>query len=99
MPARFKIPASQNVRCFMRSGNVSIKPRKKLPRYFVCALPESSDFLRRDMDENLTPAELDWLQRLQTDELVKPTPPAPIAKRLLTLGLAIDLAEGGIQIT
>ncbi|HEV8520446.1 MAG TPA: hypothetical protein VGQ54_17845 [Burkholderiales bacterium] len=51
------------------------------------------------MDEELTPAELDWLQRLHTDEPVKPAPPAAIANRLLTLGLAIELAEGGMQLT
>lgn len=93
------MPAPRNVRGFMRSGNVSIKPRKNFCVIFVCRQWEGSDFLRRDMDEELTPAELDWLQRLHTDEPVKPAPPAAIANRLLTLGLAIELAEGGMQLT
>jgi len=51
------------------------------------------------MDENLTAAEFDWLQRLHTDEPVKPAPPSDIANRLVALGLAIELAEGGMQLT
>jgi len=71
----------------------------KTSALFSYAVYGKAQILRRDMDENLTPAELDWLQRLHTDEPVKPAPPAAIANRLLTLGLAIELAEGGMQLT
>ena len=52
-----------------------------------------------DMDAPLTPEELDWLRQLDTDAPVKPEPPRPIAKRLVDLGLALDLVEGGLQLT
>ncbi len=51
------------------------------------------------MDKDLSPDELAWLQKLDTDEPVKPTLPAPLAARLITMGLAIELAEGGLQLT
>ena len=51
------------------------------------------------MDKDLSPDELAWLRKLDTDEPVKPELPAPLAKRLLMLGLAIELAEGGLQLT
>jgi hypothetical protein len=51
------------------------------------------------MDKDLSPEELAWLQQLDTDEPVKPALPAPISQRLLKLGLAIELAEGGLQLT
>lgn len=51
------------------------------------------------MDKDLSPDELAWLAKLDTDEPVKPELPAPLAKRLLESGLAIELAEGGLQLT
>ena len=51
------------------------------------------------MDTPLTPEEIDWLGRLDTEAPVKPEPPAAIAKRLVDLGLALDLVEGGLQLT
>ena len=51
------------------------------------------------MDKDLSPDELAWLQKLDTDEPVKPTLPAPLSARLITMGLAIELAEVGLQLT
>jgi hypothetical protein len=51
------------------------------------------------MDKNLSAEELSWLQKLDTDEPVKPQLPAPLSARLIALGLAIELAEGGLQLT
>ena len=51
------------------------------------------------MDKDLSPEELAWLQKLDTDEPVKPTLPAPLSARLITMGLAIELAEGGLLLT
>jgi hypothetical protein len=51
------------------------------------------------MDKDLSPEELAWLRKLDTDEPVKPTLPAPLSARLITMGLAIELAEGGLQLT
>lgn len=51
------------------------------------------------MDKDLNAEEMTWLQKLDTDEPVKPTLPAPLSTRLLALGLAIELAEGGLQLT
>lgn len=51
------------------------------------------------MDKNLNADELAWLGKLDTDEPVKPTLPAPLSARLIALGLAIELAEGGLQLT
>lgn len=51
------------------------------------------------MDAPLTPEELDWLSRLDTDAPIKPELPPPIGKRLADLGLAITLVEGGLQLT
>ena len=51
------------------------------------------------MDPELTPEELDWLRTLDVDAPVKPDVPAPIAERLVTLGLVIRLVEGGLQLT
>jgi hypothetical protein len=51
------------------------------------------------MDDMLTVVEQEWLQKLHTDEPVKPTPPASVSERLVALGLAIELTEGGVQLT
>ena len=51
------------------------------------------------MDAPLTPEELVWLERLDTDTPVKPDVPGPIGKRLAELGLALPLVEGGLQLT
>jgi hypothetical protein len=51
------------------------------------------------MDKDLTPEELAWLQKLDTDEPVKPSLPEKLAARLIVMGLAIELAEGGLQLT
>jgi hypothetical protein len=51
------------------------------------------------MDAALTSEEMSWLGKLDTDEPIKPDLPAPVAARLLELGLAIKLVEGGLQLT
>lgn len=51
------------------------------------------------MDKNLNAEELAWLKKLDTDEPVKPQLPSPVAQRLIALGLAIELSEGGLQLT
>ena len=50
------------------------------------------------MDENLSAEEPGWLKRLDTDDPVKPAPPAQLAARLIALGLVIDLTEAGLQL-
>lgn len=51
------------------------------------------------MDAPLTPDELAWLRQLDTETPVKPDLPEPVAKRLTELGLALQLVEGGLQLT
>jgi len=51
------------------------------------------------MTPKLTPDERAWLERLDTDEPVKPEAPQQVAARLVELGLAIKLVEGGLQLT
>jgi hypothetical protein len=51
------------------------------------------------MERNLTSEERDWLHRLDTDAPTKPEPPAHVAARLVEYGLAIELVEGGLQLT
>ena len=51
------------------------------------------------MDENLSVQELGWLKKLDTADPIKPVLPAPVSTRLLALGLAIELTEGGLQLT
>ena len=51
------------------------------------------------MDAPLTPEELGWLRQLDTDAPIKPELPAPVGERLVHLGLAITLVEGGLQLT
>jgi hypothetical protein len=51
------------------------------------------------MDSDLTPEELEWLRTLDVGAPVKPDLPPPVADRLVALGLAIRLVEGGLQLT
>jgi hypothetical protein len=51
------------------------------------------------MDVTLSTEELRWLRRLDTDSAVKPEAPEPVAGVLVKHGLAIKLAEGGLQLT
>ena len=51
------------------------------------------------MDKPLTAEELDWLRQLDTEAPVKPELPAGVGDRLVGLGLAIRLVEGGLQLT
>lgn len=51
------------------------------------------------MDPKLSAEELEWLGKLDTVAPVKPEVPKPISARLVELGLAIELVEGGLQLT
>jgi hypothetical protein len=51
------------------------------------------------MDPNLTSEQREWLHRLDTDAPLKPEPPPDIAAKLVEYGLAIELVEGGLQLT
>jgi hypothetical protein len=51
------------------------------------------------MDEDLNAEELDALNKLNTVAPVKPALTAPLAARRISLGLAIELTEGGLQLT
>ncbi len=51
------------------------------------------------MSSDLTADELRFLKTLSTIEPVKPTVPAAVASRLIDLGFAITLVEGGLQLT
>ena len=51
------------------------------------------------MASKLSAEELRWLRELDTDALVKPELPSPIADTLVEHGLAIRLVEGGLQLT
>ncbi len=51
------------------------------------------------MVSKLTAEERSWLQQLDTDEPTKPDLSEPIGARLVELGLAIKLVEGGLQLT
>ena len=51
------------------------------------------------MDPVLSSEELHWLGQLDTDSPTKPDVPAPVRKRLVEHGLAIELVEGGLQLT
>jgi len=51
------------------------------------------------MASKITPQELEWLSKLDTDAPVKPDLPGPIGDRLVQEGLAIRLIEGGLQLT
>jgi hypothetical protein len=50
-------------------------------------------------EDTLTPAELGYLSSLSTIEPTKPELPKDVAARLVELGLAISLVEGGLQLT
>jgi hypothetical protein len=51
------------------------------------------------MERTLTAEERDWLNRLDTDAPTKPEPPAHVTAKLVEYGLAIELVEGGLQLT
>ena len=51
------------------------------------------------MDAKLTAEELEWLRKLDTVSPIKPELPAPISATLVERGLAIELVEGGLQLT
>lgn len=51
------------------------------------------------MDAPLTQEERDWLDRLHIDAPTKPEPPAHVKESLVEEGLAIELVEGGLQLT
>ena len=51
------------------------------------------------MERILTPEQRDWLHRLDTDAPTKPEPPAQVKEKLVEYGLAIELVEGGLQLT
>ena len=51
------------------------------------------------MDAPLTSEEREWLERLHTDAPTKPEPPANVKRLLVEKGLAIELVEGGMQLT
>lgn len=51
------------------------------------------------MDAELSNEELDCLTKLDTDSPVKPDLPLAVKARLVELGLAIELVEGGLQLT
>ena len=50
-------------------------------------------------DAPLSAQEREWLDRIHTDAPTKPEPPADIKKALVQKGLAIELVEGGLQLT
>ena len=51
------------------------------------------------MDAPLTQQEREWLEKLHTDAPEKPDPPREVHKALVEKGLAIELVEGGLQLT
>jgi hypothetical protein len=51
------------------------------------------------MDAKLTAEELSWLKKLDTDSPIKPELPPSISATLVERGLAIELVEGGLQLT
>jgi len=51
------------------------------------------------MEPNLTSEQREWLHRLDTDAPLKPEPPPDIKAALVQYGLAIELVEGGLQLT
>jgi hypothetical protein len=59
----------------------------------------TSDAGAQGVSSDLTADELRFLKTLSTIEPVKPTVPAAVASRLIDLGFAITLVEGGLQLT
>ena len=55
--------------------------------------------MAKDMERTLTQEERDWLHQLDTDAPTKPEPPAHVKSTLVEYGLAIELVEGGLQLT
>ncbi|MGH8618016.1 MAG: hypothetical protein ACREUW_10020 [Burkholderiales bacterium] len=51
------------------------------------------------MEPPLSLEELDWLQKLRTDTPEKPDVPKAVHKRLVDAGVALELVEGGLQLT
>lgn len=51
------------------------------------------------MPSTLTLDELGWLQKLKTDTPEKPDVPPAVHKRLVETGCALELVEGGLQLT
>ena len=51
------------------------------------------------MDAPLTGDERKWLEALDTDVPTKPEAPPEIKRALVEKGLAIELVEGGLQLT
>jgi hypothetical protein len=51
------------------------------------------------MDAKLTAEELTWLKKLDTDSPIKPELPPSISATFVERGLAIELVEGGLQLT
>jgi len=51
------------------------------------------------MERNLTSEQRDWLLQLDTVAPTKPEPPEHVKAKLVEYGLAIELVEGGQQLT
>ena len=51
------------------------------------------------MDKDLSPEELAWLQKLRYGRTRQADTARTLSARLITMGLAIELAEGGLQLT
>jgi hypothetical protein len=51
------------------------------------------------MEAPLSLEDLDWLQKLVTDTPDKPDVPKTVHKRLVDAGYAMELVEGGLQLT
>ena len=51
------------------------------------------------MDPALSAEELEWLDKIHIDAPTKPEPPANVKRLLVEKGLAIELVEGGLQLT
>lgn len=51
------------------------------------------------MEPKLTAEELNWLRKLDTEDPIKPDLPATIKASFVERGFAIELVEGGLQLT